>query len=85
MDTRTSWKKVTMLLRGSILLCFVPPGENKVSLDAAVKFVKLLFRYEQWDMFCILSDTLQHTVSHNTHLPGLASYNYVVSVTYTVD
>lgn len=71
-----------------ILLCFVPPGENKVSLDAAVKFVKLLFRYEQWDMFCILSDTLQHTilpVSHNTPLLGLASYNYVVSVTYTVD
>uniref|UniRef100_A0A673ZLC1 Cilia and flagella associated protein 54 n=1 Tax=Salmo trutta TaxID=8032 RepID=A0A673ZLC1_SALTR len=68
------------------LLCFVPPGENKVSLDAAVKFVKLLFRYEQWDMFCILSDTLQHTllpVSHNTPLLGLVSYNYVVSVSYT--
>ncbi|CAB1315776.1 unnamed protein product, partial [Coregonus sp. 'balchen'] len=46
----------------TILLCFVPPGENKVSVDAAVKFVKLLFRYEQWDMYCILSDTLQHTV-----------------------
>uniref|UniRef100_A0A673X1P8 Cilia and flagella associated protein 54 n=1 Tax=Salmo trutta TaxID=8032 RepID=A0A673X1P8_SALTR len=70
----------------TILLCFVPPGENKVSLDAAVKFVKLLFRYEQWDMFCILSDTLQHTllpVSHNTPLLGLVSYNYVVSVSYT--
>uniref|UniRef100_A0A8C7JC32 Uncharacterized protein n=1 Tax=Oncorhynchus kisutch TaxID=8019 RepID=A0A8C7JC32_ONCKI len=56
--------------------------------DAAVKFVKLLFRYEQWDMFCILSDTLQHTVlpvSHNTPLLVLASYNYVVSVTYTKD
>ncbi|XP_020307860.2 cilia- and flagella-associated protein 54 [Oncorhynchus kisutch] len=44
------------------LMDMAAAGENKVSLDAAVKFVKLLFRYEQWDMFCILSDTLQHTV-----------------------
>ncbi|XP_066523856.1 cilia- and flagella-associated protein 54 isoform X2 [Hoplias malabaricus] len=33
-------------------------GENQISVDAAVKFVKLLFRYEQWDMFCSLSDSL---------------------------
>ncbi|KAF5908404.1 cilia- and flagella-associated protein 54 [Clarias magur] len=33
-------------------------GENHISVDAAVKFVKLLFRYEQWDMFCSLSDNL---------------------------
>ncbi|KAB5542294.1 hypothetical protein PHYPO_G00089970 [Pangasianodon hypophthalmus] len=38
-------------------------GENQISVDAAVKFVKLLFRYEQWDVFCSLSDNLVTVVS----------------------
>lgn len=38
-------------------------GENQISVDAAVKFVKLLFRYEQWDMFCSLSDNLVTVLS----------------------
>uniref|UniRef100_A0A4W4DMW2 Cilia and flagella associated protein 54 n=1 Tax=Electrophorus electricus TaxID=8005 RepID=A0A4W4DMW2_ELEEL len=42
--------------RGSCF--FYCPGENRISVDAAVTFVKLLFRYEQWDMFCTLSDSL---------------------------
>ncbi|XP_047660100.1 cilia- and flagella-associated protein 54 isoform X2 [Tachysurus fulvidraco] len=33
-------------------------GKNQISVDAAVKFVKLLFRYEQWDVFCSLSNNL---------------------------
>ncbi|KAJ7996134.1 hypothetical protein DPEC_G00233920 [Dallia pectoralis] len=40
-------------------------GENKVSVEAAVHFVKLLFGYEQWDMFGMLSDAMTHSV-----LPG---------------
>ncbi|KAF7693959.1 hypothetical protein HF521_007712 [Silurus meridionalis] len=38
-------------------------GENQISVDAAVKFVKLLFRYEQWDVFCSLSDNLVTVLS----------------------
>ncbi|XP_060759219.1 cilia- and flagella-associated protein 54 [Neoarius graeffei] len=38
-------------------------GKNQISVDAAVKFVKLLFRYEQWDMFCNLSDNLVTVLS----------------------
>ncbi|XP_053544209.1 cilia- and flagella-associated protein 54 [Ictalurus punctatus] len=38
-------------------------GENQISVDAAVKFVKLLFRYEQWDLFCSLSDNLVTVLS----------------------
>ncbi|KAI4876053.1 hypothetical protein NFI96_030101 [Prochilodus magdalenae] len=39
-------------------------GENQISVDAAVKFVKLLFRYEQWDTFCSLSDNLVAVLSN---------------------
>lgn len=42
-------------------------GENQISVDAAMKFVKLLFRYEQWDLFCSLSDNLV-TVLSVSHL-----------------
>ncbi|XP_053506290.1 cilia- and flagella-associated protein 54 isoform X2 [Ictalurus furcatus] len=38
-------------------------GENQISVDAAVKFVKLLVRYEQWDLFCSLSDNLVTVLS----------------------
>lgn len=38
-------------------------GGNQISVDAGVKFVKLLFRYEQWDMFCSLSDNLVTVLS----------------------
>ncbi|KAG5267866.1 hypothetical protein AALO_G00226810 [Alosa alosa] len=34
-------------------------GGTMISMDAAVKFVKLLFRYEQWDMFKHLASNLQ--------------------------
>ncbi|XP_031438460.2 cilia- and flagella-associated protein 54 [Clupea harengus] len=40
------------------LLHVAVAGENPISVDAAVKFVKLLFRYEQWDMFKSLSGSL---------------------------
>ncbi|XP_019903314.2 cilia- and flagella-associated protein 54 isoform X2 [Esox lucius] len=46
-------------------------GESKVSVDAAVKFVKLLFHYEQWEMFCILSDAMKHSV-----LPKMEGQSY---------
>ncbi|KAI1882318.1 hypothetical protein AGOR_G00249440 [Albula goreensis] len=42
----------------SSLLDLAKAGDNRVSVEAAVKFVKLLFRYEQWDTFCRLSSTL---------------------------
>lgn len=38
-------------------------GKNQISVDAAVKFVKLLFRYEQWDVFCSLSNNLVTVLS----------------------
>ena len=46
------------------------PGENRVSVQAAVSFIKLLYRYEQWDMFCTLSDHLLNflSVSHRVTL-----------------
>uniref|UniRef100_W5NE45 Cilia- and flagella-associated protein 54-like n=1 Tax=Lepisosteus oculatus TaxID=7918 RepID=W5NE45_LEPOC len=33
-------------------------GENGVSVEGAVKFVKLLFRYEQWEMFISLASLM---------------------------
>ncbi|XP_036433426.1 cilia- and flagella-associated protein 54 [Colossoma macropomum] len=39
-------------------------GKNQISVDAAVKFVKLLFRYEQWDAFRNLSDNLMAVLSN---------------------
>ncbi|XP_072529245.1 cilia- and flagella-associated protein 54 [Salminus brasiliensis] len=39
-------------------------GENQISVDAAVKFVKLLFTYEQWDTFCSLSKSLVTLLSN---------------------
>ncbi|XP_007232340.4 cilia- and flagella-associated protein 54 isoform X1 [Astyanax mexicanus] len=39
-------------------------GENLISVDAAVKFVKLLFTYEQWDTFCSLSKSLVTVLSN---------------------
>ncbi|XP_035384159.1 cilia- and flagella-associated protein 54 isoform X3 [Electrophorus electricus] len=44
-------------------------GENRISVDAAVTFVKLLFRYEQWDMFCTLSDSLVTVLSNMEGCP----------------
>ncbi|XP_028811328.1 cilia- and flagella-associated protein 54 isoform X2 [Denticeps clupeoides] len=38
-------------------------GEDKISVEAAVKFVKLLFLYEQWHMFSHLSHGLQQVLS----------------------
>ncbi|XP_076861097.1 cilia- and flagella-associated protein 54 isoform X4 [Brachyhypopomus gauderio] len=38
-------------------------GQNQVSVDAAVTFVKLLFRCEQWDMFGTLSDSFVTVLS----------------------
>ncbi|KAA0721041.1 Cilia- and flagella-associated protein 54 [Triplophysa tibetana] len=37
-------------------------GDSKISVDAAVKFVKQLFRYEQWSMFGSLSAALMSTL-----------------------
>uniref|UniRef100_A0A6Q2XGF2 Cilia and flagella associated protein 54 n=1 Tax=Esox lucius TaxID=8010 RepID=A0A6Q2XGF2_ESOLU len=51
-----------LMTAGISILLFCFPGESKVSVDAAVKFVKLLFHYEQWEMFCILSDAMKHSV-----------------------
>ncbi|XP_057180735.1 cilia- and flagella-associated protein 54-like [Triplophysa rosa] len=39
-------------------------GDSKISVDAAVKFVKQLFRYEQWSMFGSLAAALMSTL-HN--------------------
>uniref|UniRef100_A0A8B9HR22 Cilia and flagella associated protein 54 n=1 Tax=Astyanax mexicanus TaxID=7994 RepID=A0A8B9HR22_ASTMX len=44
----------------TVLNCF---RENLISVDAAVKFVKLLFTYEQWDTFCSLSKSLVTVLS----------------------
>ncbi|XP_035258138.1 cilia- and flagella-associated protein 54 isoform X1 [Anguilla anguilla] len=40
------------------LLDLAKAGDNRVSVEAAVKFAKLLFRYEQWDAFARLSSAL---------------------------
>ncbi|KAG7454748.1 hypothetical protein MATL_G00263130 [Megalops atlanticus] len=45
-------------LHPSSLLQLAQAGENRVSVEAAVRFVKLLFQYEQWDAFCRLSEPL---------------------------
>ncbi|KAJ8374133.1 hypothetical protein SKAU_G00047130 [Synaphobranchus kaupii] len=42
----------------SSLLDLATAGDNRVSLEAAVKFAKLLFHYEQWDTFSRLSSAL---------------------------
>lgn len=38
------------------LFCFT--GGSEISVDAAVKFVKQVFRYEQWSVFGSLSSAL---------------------------
>ncbi|XP_069048817.1 cilia- and flagella-associated protein 54 isoform X2 [Lepisosteus oculatus] len=40
------------------LLQLTASGENGVSVEGAVKFVKLLFRYEQWEMFISLASLM---------------------------
>ncbi|KAJ8249933.1 hypothetical protein COCON_G00231490 [Conger conger] len=42
----------------SSLLDLAKAGDNRVSLEAAVKFAKLLYQYEQWDAFSRLSSAL---------------------------
>lgn len=44
------------------LFCLCFTGDSKISVDAAVKFVKQLFRYEQWSMFGSLSAALMSTL-----------------------
>ncbi|KAL0993745.1 hypothetical protein UPYG_G00113070 [Umbra pygmaea] len=46
-------------------------GENKVSVEAAMKFIKLLFSYEQWDMYSVLSDTMKRIV-----LPKMEGFSF---------
>lgn len=53
---------VTMVTMSLVTMTFTP-GENLISVNAAVKFVKLLFRYEQWDVFCSLSNNLVAVLS----------------------
>ncbi|XP_017572344.1 cilia- and flagella-associated protein 54 [Pygocentrus nattereri] len=39
-------------------------GKNQIPVESAVKFVKLLFRYEQWDAFRSLTDNLMAVLSN---------------------
>ncbi|KAJ8367384.1 hypothetical protein AAFF_G00320350 [Aldrovandia affinis] len=41
-----------------MIACFSVARDNGVSVGAAVRFVKLLFGYEQWDLFSHLSSSL---------------------------
>lgn len=48
---------------GQSLKCFVPPGENKVSVSSAVSFIKLLFQYKQSDAFSRLTKEMLQVLS----------------------
>lgn len=52
-----------MLLR-VFVLCL--SGKSKIAVDAAVKFVKQLFRYEQWSTFSSLSTALMSALAVST-------------------
>lgn len=52
-----------MLLRVSVL-CLL--GKSKIAVDAAVKFVKQVFRYEQWSTFSSLSAALISALAVST-------------------
>ncbi|KAJ8245687.1 hypothetical protein GJAV_G00273400 [Gymnothorax javanicus] len=47
-----------IVMHPSSLLELAKAGDNHVSVEAAVRFVKLLFQYEQWDAFSRLSGAL---------------------------
>ncbi|XP_051544314.1 cilia- and flagella-associated protein 54 [Myxocyprinus asiaticus] len=48
----------------STLFKMAVDGKSKITVDAAVKFVKQLFRYEQWNLFCSLSTALTSVVAN---------------------
>ncbi|XP_051974973.1 cilia- and flagella-associated protein 54 [Xyrauchen texanus] len=48
----------------STLFKMAVDGKSKISVDAVVKFVKQLFRYEQWNLFCSLSTALTSIVAN---------------------
>ncbi|KPP66935.1 hypothetical protein Z043_114519, partial [Scleropages formosus] len=62
----------------STLLEMAKAGKNTVSVEAAVKFVKLLFLYGQWDMFRCLSGLL---VPHLKSLEELSFMRMEVELT----
>ncbi|XP_062373452.1 cilia- and flagella-associated protein 54 [Sardina pilchardus] len=59
-------------------------GGTTISVDAAVKFVKLLFRYEQWDMFKHLTNNLQ-TVLANQEGPEMRRAEVELTLLTAVD
>uniref|UniRef100_A0A8C9RCS4 Cilia and flagella associated protein 54 n=1 Tax=Scleropages formosus TaxID=113540 RepID=A0A8C9RCS4_SCLFO len=58
----------------AVLFC---AGKNTVSVEAAVKFVKLLFLYGQWDMFRCLSGLLVPHLKVGFRTGGFGNHVYV--------
>lgn len=59
---------------GQSLKCFVPPGENKVSVSSALSFVKLLFQYKQSEAFSRLTKEMLQLLSVSHRRSSVPSF-----------
>lgn len=61
------------------LTCFVPPGENKVSVSAALSFIKLLFQYKQLEAFSRLTKEMLQVLPVSACRPHPLSHVHSLS------